>query len=136
MTITVWHLNDEALIAAVQSQQEETQSLLEIKMGLCKQGVPEQHVLKLLEKGFYIKVAEVETDDLEQAWKLTNHIESSWLENPCIHPLCLTARSSSVGDLFEYEGNFFICASLGFKPCVQKAVTKEHKSSSAATMKR
>lgn len=68
----------------------------------------------------YVKVAEVETDDLDVAWQLTNHIESAWTENAGVTPTDEgfagddRHRSSMVGDVFEVSGKFYVVATCGF----------------------
>ena len=69
-------------------------------------------------------VAEIDTDDLEVAFELSNNIRESWVENKGVN---LTdegkalvkenggIRSSSVGDVFLKNGNFFVVAGMGFE---------------------
>jgi hypothetical protein len=65
-------------------------------------------------------VAEVQTDDLEDAFRLTNHIEYDWWKNPEVIPCTDPTRSTSVGDLMEKDGKFFIVASCGFREVEDK----------------
>jgi hypothetical protein len=44
-------------------------------------------------------VATVETFNPEDAYRLTNHIDSDWTKNPGVHALEGNHRSTSVGDL-------------------------------------
>lgn len=61
-------------------------------------------------------VAEVETAELEEAFRLTNHLEVDWRENPGVTPLVSSrCRSTSVGDVLERDGEFFAVASVGFR---------------------
>ena len=69
-------------------------------------------------EGNYTKVAEVDIDDLDIAWELTNSIESPWYElmrmtgagNVFDGP----HRSSMVGDIFQIDGDLYIVAPVGF----------------------
>lgn len=60
---------------------------------------------------FYSPTYEVETDDLETAYELTN----LWNNGHLVRALEGRGRSSSVGDLFELNGEFFIVDNFGFK---------------------
>lgn len=74
--------------------------------------------------GNYVKVAAVEATDLEDAYRLSNSIESLWTDNvEVVEKYNLQeckgkfgARSSSVGDVFEVDGVFHAVLSIGFKP--------------------
>lgn len=69
----------------------------------------------LWEHGGYTLVAEVDTDHLEKAFQLTNHISWSWLKNQEVSPKTEAARSTMVGDLMEdSDGNFWLTANFGF----------------------
>jgi hypothetical protein len=64
-------------------------------------------------------VAEVDGEDLEEAFRLTNHIDRSWTTNREVRTIGLGPfRSTSVGDLMqvECEGQFstHLVASIGF----------------------
>jgi hypothetical protein len=65
----------------------------------------------------YVKVADVEVDDLEHAFSTSNHIDSSWQENPNVLNLYKShPRSTSVGDIMVTgEGKTFYVDSFGFK---------------------
>lgn len=64
----------------------------------------------------YKVVALVDTDDLERAFMLTNHIETAWQENEGVKAKVENCRSTSVGDLMEDEkGNLFMVAGCGFE---------------------
>ena len=74
----------------------------------------------------YKLVAKVETDDLDEAYRLTNHIDRSWQENPQVDcDLAAKHRSTDTGDLMVVEGpataegsiplRFFVVASFGFE---------------------
>jgi hypothetical protein len=75
----------------------------------------------------YKLVAEVDSDDLEFAWRWTNNVDSSWSMEPQSHvavkaPLHVLdgktcgLRSSSVGDVFEKNGALFAVCNIGFTP--------------------
>ena len=63
------------------------------------------------------KVAEVQTDDLDDAFRDTNHIDRAWYENDNVKVI-KESRSTSVGDVMELGGKRFIVASLGFKELI------------------
>lgn len=64
-------------------------------------------------------VAEVDTNDLEKAYELTNNIDIPWVENKGVKAKILTSkisyRSTSTGDLMEKDGKFFVVAECGFR---------------------
>lgn len=66
----------------------------------------------------YRKVASVRTGDLETAFQLTNHVNTSWDREPDprvgVEPDG-PYRSSSVGDIFVQDGRYYICADAGFR---------------------
>lgn len=47
----------------------------------------------------YVLVAEVETDDLERAYELTNHTDEDWTLNSEVRAFAPSCRSTSVGDM-------------------------------------
>ena len=61
------------------------------------------------------KVAEIASNDLDNAFELTNHIDHDWTENEGVTPLVSKPRSTSVGDVMEIEGKFLLVDSYGFK---------------------
>jgi len=60
---------------------------------------------------FYTEAYLVESNDLEKAFEWTN----LWNNQKCVDVLGDHGHSSSVGDLFELDGEFFVCADAGFK---------------------
>ena len=74
-----------------------------------------EDIQKFLNDGMYQKVVNVKTDDLEEAFKLTNHIDNSWLENTNVETIVNKARSTSVGDLFVKNNEVFLVSSMGFE---------------------
>lgn len=75
-----------------------------------------EHAKAAWEQKLYEHVADVETDDLDQAFELTNTIHCHWVDNRgvTVHgdP---RHRSTSVGDMLEQDGTLFIVSPLGFK---------------------
>lgn len=63
----------------------------------------------------FVKVAEVDTDDLEEAFALTNHKEKSWTKNPQVQAEPGSHRSTSVGDVLELRSDRFRIEPFGFK---------------------
>lgn len=69
----------------------------------------------------YIEVATVAVDDLDDAYRATNHIDSDWLQNPEVVDAKTTkARSSSVGDVFVdvKTGEAWRVVAIGFEKIV------------------
>lgn len=59
------------------------------------------------------QVATVFTNDLDEAFRLTNHIDKSWHENERVKVI-KKSRSTSVGDVLLYEGVMYVVAPVGF----------------------
>ena len=55
-------------------------------------------------------------EDLETAFRLTNHIHAAWSQNDGVITLGPKdrQRSTSTGDLAEIDGKFYLCASFGW----------------------
>ena len=60
------------------------------------------------------KAAVVHTDSLEDAFRLTNNIDSAWTDNEGVSPTFQSRRSTSVGDIMTKDGKRFMVASVGF----------------------
>ena len=58
-------------------------------------------------------VAIVDTDDLDEAYRLTNHIDKPWYENTEVQTI-RKSRSTSVGDFMELNGAWYAVAPMGF----------------------
>jgi len=69
----------------------------------------------LLNREYHL-VAVVDSDDLEDGFRYTNHIEASWHESPAaiVKPLPGEHRSTSVGDVFCKDGATYVVAGMGF----------------------
>lgn len=63
-----------------------------------------------------VKVAEVDCDDLSNAYALTNSIESSWVENDGVKVFASEdrCRSTSVGDVMRLNGHVHMVGMVGF----------------------
>ena len=59
-------------------------------------------------------VAEVDGFNLDDAFRLTNHIDHAWQKNKGIKVLSNKARSTSVGDIMIRDGKRYIVAGCGF----------------------
>ena len=66
-----------------------------------------------------VLAAEVDTDDLELAFQLTNHIDMDWWDNEGVTRYG-GKRSTSCGDVMEKDGTFFVVASAGFRETALK----------------
>lgn len=64
----------------------------------------------------YSCVAVVASDDLEDGFRYTNHIEADWAKHPAdiVTPLPGEHRSTSVGDVFTRNGATYVVAPCGF----------------------
>ncbi len=64
------------------------------------------------------KVAEVDTDDLDIAYELTNSIDTVWYETMRMtgagEVFGTAHRSSSVGDIFKIDGDLYVVGRIGF----------------------
>jgi len=60
-------------------------------------------------------VANVECDHIEHVFTLTNHIDQDWTTNPGVEKVGDDRhRSTSMGDIVESDGKFYICEALGW----------------------
>ena len=65
---------------------------------------------------FIQKVAEVEGDNMGNAFRLTNHIESDWTKNEGVSAMGNGQwRSTSVGDVMRVEGVLHAVSNIGFQ---------------------
>ena len=62
----------------------------------------------------YLPVALVDTDNLETAFMLTNHIDESWTLNDGVDALLTKVRSTSVGDVMVRGDKRFLVDRMGF----------------------
>jgi len=62
----------------------------------------------------YTLAAIVETDDVETAYELTNHISRPWWENPGVERVGPETRSTSTGDVVVVGDRGFKCESCGW----------------------
>ena len=69
-----------------------------------------------LKKNTVHLVAEVDTDDLDEAFRLTNNITHLWVINKGVKAVeGVQHRSTSVGDLLEWNGKSYVVESVGFR---------------------
>jgi hypothetical protein len=82
-------------------------------------------VRELWDGGWYEEVAQVDSSDLETAWRVTNNVHSSWSMEPAegvkvtkplhvIRGRTYGLRSSMVGDVFVRDGMPHVVAACGF----------------------
>lgn len=76
---------------------------------------PEAVLDGLIEREYRL-VAVVDSGDLEDGFRFTNHIESDWAKQPAdiVTPLPGQHRSTSVGDIIVRDGATYIVAGSGF----------------------
>ena len=60
-------------------------------------------------------VAEVETNDKNEAFHLTNSLEHYWGENDEVEEFGEKHRSTSMGDIFVCEDGIYVVDFVGFK---------------------
>jgi len=73
------------------------------------------------------QVAQVATDELEEAYRLTNNIDTCWIENPEVTPIGITgeaARSTSVGDVLFLNDKGYVVESFGFREIPREELTQ------------
>lgn len=109
MLIKVWHLDQEA------AHEKFPDMFMSAIIGFRADDSQAAAVAHFFQQGLYEMVAVVPALGLEEAWRLTNHGDSSWNENPALVACLGSPRSSSVGDLFESDGVWSLCKSVGFK---------------------
>lgn len=61
------------------------------------------------------KVADVEVEDINQVFELTNHIDRSWTSNPGVTAMPGSHRSTSVGDVYLVDDAFYAVCNVGLK---------------------
>ena len=68
-------------------------------------------------KGEYELVATVLSEDLEDAFRYTNHVNVAWHKHPaaCVAPMPGDHRSTSVGDIVTRNGATYVVDRIGFK---------------------
>lgn len=67
----------------------------------------------------YVLVAVVESEDLDEAYMLTNSIHCPWTENEQVVCHVPEARSTSIGDALLFGGAFYTVASFGFTKAIE-----------------
>jgi len=76
--------------------------------------------------------AVVETFDLDEAYKLTNNIDTPWPANEGVEATGLSLRSTSVGDVLVKGMTYYVVESEGYREltdteaCSLKDTTHEH----------
>lgn len=116
MTIEIYHLNTDII---KENLTEEMQELYFAATGFAEQAA----IKELLNLSMYRKVAEIRTDDLEQAYKLSNSIDYYWGENAEVTLLNEKNKSSSVGDIFVQDNKGYVVATMGFNELSQEELT-------------
>lgn len=69
---------------------------------------------KFVESMSYNLVAFVDTDNLSNAFELTNHIDWDWWINKGVTTI-RRSRSTSVGDMLIFNNKIYIVEQIGFK---------------------
>ena len=64
----------------------------------------------------FVKVAVIDSDDVGDAWNLTQHTDTDWTKRSNVDALVEGAcRSSSVGDVFAVNGALHLILPIGYK---------------------
>ncbi len=76
--------------------------------------VQEGHIT--VRRADYVKVAEVQAENLNEVFRLTNTIERDWQQNPNVTPAQpdTPQRSTSVGDVIVLVSQAWIVDHMGF----------------------
>lgn len=69
----------------------------------------------------FSKVADIDTDDLDEAYSLSQNVTASWACNNEVKSDLKQCRSTSMGDILEKAGEYFIVDMFGFKKIELKA---------------
>ena len=78
-----------------------------------------------LKKNTVHLVAEVDTDDLDEAFRLTNNIMHLWVINNGVKAVeGVQHRSTSVGDLLEWNDKSYVVESVGFRELTSKEINE------------
>jgi hypothetical protein len=83
--------------------------------------LPNSDILLRMWTEQYTKAGTIETVSLEDAYQLSNNIQSSWVDNPEVISHNGPARSTSVGDVFlvrhedPRQHEFWMVAPAGFE---------------------
>ena len=75
-------------------------------------GLSMQDIIVKFQNGEYFEAGQIDTDDLEQAYYLS--------QNLCARPKGWEGRSTSVGDILESSDGVYIVASAGFDKIMMK----------------
>lgn len=79
--------------------------------------VPQFRVPPAFVPDAYVPAATVQTDDLDDAFARTQHLDRSWFANAGVTPEPGgSLRSTSVGDVLELGGRYYAVAPVGFLP--------------------
>jgi hypothetical protein len=62
----------------------------------------------------YTLAAIVDTDSVEEAYGLTNHVDREWWDNPGVELVGPKTRSTSTGDVVVVNGQGYKCESFGW----------------------
>lgn len=78
-------------------------------------GLIEEAVKKWYARGYQL-AAVVFTDDLDNAFHLTNHVTCDWTENSNVFASSGPQRSTSVGDIvMDADGKMHVCLPFGWQ---------------------
>lgn len=72
----------------------------------------------------YELVALVDTDDLDLAYQLTNHIDQPWTQNSGVTALTDRPRSTMIGDIIINSDGAFVVAGVGFESLGRSDISK------------
>lgn len=61
------------------------------------------------------RVCSVGVNDLDKAYELTQNLDGPWINNWQVTEMLEPRRSTSVGDVLEKDGKFYLVSMLGFR---------------------
>lgn len=108
MTIEIYHINTDIIR---NNLDEKTKELYFSATGFADKSA----IKELLNTNMYRKVAEINTNDLEEAYKLSNSIDDYWGNNPEVTLFNEKNKSSSIGDIFVQDNKAYVVATMGFE---------------------
>lgn len=80
---------------------------------------------RVLKDAVITKVAEVNTDRLDEAYRLTNNIDSDWTKNTSVKVIGSSQqRSTSVGDVLQNSDGYHTVETFGFRKLSDEEVSQ------------
>lgn len=77
-----------------------------------------EDVMNMILDGHYEDVATIDTNDMDEAYMKSQHLQQSWTENEGVEMLVERVRSTSVGDILKVggvAGDLYVVVPSGFE---------------------